>query len=166
MPVLYLLRHGVAEDASAAVADEQRELTDEGRRKTTEAAAGLRALGVAPEVILTSPLVRARQTAELTAQVLEVRTVETYPPLAPAGGAEAVVRQLKGYSGAEVMLVGHQPDLGELASYLLTGSQGLVPLPFKKGAVAAIEVGSIPPRVEGELLWFISNKQLRHIRES
>jgi phosphohistidine phosphatase SixA len=76
--------------------------------------------------------------------------------------AAAVVAGLETYAGTEsLMLVGHQPQLGELASFLLTGTQTLVPLPFKKGAVAAIEVDSLPPRVAGALLWFMSPKQLR-----
>ena len=64
------------------------------------------------------------------------------------------------------MLVGHQPDLGRLASHLLTRSSRLAPLPFKKGAVAAIHVDTIPPRVPGVLMWFMTPKQLRTVGAS
>jgi phosphohistidine phosphatase SixA len=63
------------------------------------------------------------------------------------------------------MLVGHQPGLGELASQLLTGATSVVPLPFKKGGVAAIEVAALPPRTPGTLLWFVTPKQLRAMAE-
>jgi len=122
----------------------------------------LKALEVAPEVILASPLIRAWQTAELTAGVLGKIPVQEMTALAPGAHAEEVMRQLRDYANLDsVMLVGHQPHMGELASYLLTGSSGLVPLPFKKGAVAAIEVSAIPPKLPGYLLWFAPAKLLR-----
>lgn len=162
---IYLVRHAIAEDPSPAMDDDDRRLTPQGIRKMTRAAAGLRKIGIAPNHILSSPLARAEETAEILARVLAPDLAfETCPGLAPGHPPTIVVNSLGQYRGAsELMLVGHQPGLGELASFLLTGSTGLVPLPFKKGAVAAITVGHLPPRQAGILAWFLTPKQLRTI---
>jgi len=159
---LYLVRHGIAEDAAAGTDDKDRALTSEGTRKMTRAAIGLKRLGIAPDVILSSPLRRAHETAALLAEaILPNRAIEIYEPLAPGTAAEELMRGLRSHRAVHhLMLVGHQPDLGELASHLLTGSVTLVPLPFKKGAVAAIDVPALPPRASGLLLWFLTSKQL------
>ena len=162
---LYLVRHGIAEVGDQSTADADRRLTEEGTRKMTGAARGLKRLGVAPDAILSSPLRRAAETAARIAAVVAPDVdVQTYRPLAPGQGAKAVLRGLAGHRGAQqLILVGHQPDLGELASYLLSGSPDVVPLPFKKGAVAAIRVESLPPRAAGQLEWFLTPRQLRAI---
>jgi phosphohistidine phosphatase len=163
---IYLVRHAIAADASADTPDSDRALTAEGTRKMTRAAIGLKHLGIVPDVVLSSPLRRAQETAAvLVARLASGLAVEIYQPLAPGTAPAELVRGLRPYRTVRhLMLVGHQPDLGELASYLLTGSAGLAPglapLPFKKGAVAAIEVSSIPPRANGVLLWFLTAKQL------
>lgn len=160
---VYIMRHGIAEDRSADGSDAERRLTDEGRKKVLGAARGLRSLGVNPDVILSSPLPRAMETATLAASVFELGVdVETCIALGGEEEASAVVAELAGHRGVgSIMLVGHQPQLGEIASFLLTGSPSVVPLPFKKGSVAAIEVEGLPPRSSGWLLWFSTPKQLR-----
>jgi len=162
---IYLVRHGIAALASADTQDSDRALTAEGTRKMTHAAMGLHRLDVVPEVVLSSPLRRAQETASVLASALGPDvTVEIYQPLAPGSAPVEVLRGLRPYRTVHnLMLVGHQPDLGELASYLLTGSPELVPLPFKKGAIAAIEVATLPPRANGVLRWFLTPKQLRAV---
>jgi phosphohistidine phosphatase len=161
---LYVMRHGIAEDAQPGQGDEARALTEEGLRKTRAAAAGLRQLGVAPQLILTSPLRRAVQTAEIVADVLDSGKPEIFPQLAPGYGASETFRHLPSKGRLhQVFLVGHQPDLGELAAYLLTGDPHLAPLPFKKAAVAAIAVDALPPTHGGLLEWFLTGRQLRAI---
>ena len=164
MTTLFLVRHGIAEDG-LGIDDGARQLTDDGRRRMGKVARGLKELGVQPQVFLASPLVRAQQTAAILAAILAPRlAVETCAPLAIGGDLDEVLAELGAYRGmGEVMLVGHQPSLGELASLLLTGEPYRVPLPFKKGAVAAIEVGALPPRAPGELLWFVPSKLLRGV---
>ena len=163
--VLYLVRHGIAEDASSTGSDADRCLTDDGVRKMRRAARGLRRLGIVPDAVLTSPLRRAEQTATILAEVLSRDlTVERYPPLEPGHAAKEVLDGLSQYARARhIVLVGHQPDLGRLASHLLTGAANRAPLAFKKGAVAAIEVASLPPQGAGELQWFLTPSQLRAI---
>jgi phosphohistidine phosphatase len=162
---LYLVRHGIAAPARPNMVDADRALTEEGTRKTTRVAHGLRVLKVRPEAILSSPLRRAQETAEIIGAVLAPKVlVEICPPLAFGHEPREVVRSLRAHRGAEqVMLVGHQPDMGELASFLLSGSSNLVRLLFKKAAAAAITVPSLPPRSAGVLEWFLTPTQLKLI---
>ena len=161
--VIYLVRHGIAGPATEGGSDADRALTPEGQRKMRRIATGLKRLGVAPDIVLSSPLRRAQETAAVVASgLMSDPSVEIYPPLAPGHAALEVLKGLRPHRTArELMLVGHEPDMGLLASHLLTGSAPLAPLPFKKGAVAAIRVDSVPPRAAGELLWFMAPKQLR-----
>ncbi len=163
--VLYLVRHGIAGPAPAGMSDSDRVLTADGKRKMRRIAVGLKRLGVAPDAVLSSPLRRAEETAVIVANAMAGQlAVEIYPLLAPGYAATEVLKGLRPHRAAQqLVLVGHQPDLGQLASHLLTRSPDLAPLPFKKGAVAAIRVDAIPPRTPGELLWFITPKHLRAV---
>ena len=163
--VMYLVRHGIAGPAPSGMSDNDRALTPDGERKMRRIALGLKRLGVAPDVVLSSPLRRAEETAALVANALARQLhVEIYPLLAPGYGAAEVLKGLHPHRSArELVLVGHQPDMGQLASHLLTRSSSLAPLPFKKGAVAAIRVDAIPPRAPGVLMWFMTPKQLRTV---
>jgi phosphohistidine phosphatase len=160
--VLYLVRHGIAEEATPDGDDAERALTGEGRKRMKDVARGLRQSGVAFDLIVTSPLRRARETADiLHAELAPETKVRVFDALENGHSAEEVLRGLPHGRAHAIALVGHQPSLGELASYLVTGSPSLVPLPFKKGGVAAISVASLPPRVPGTLEWFLTPKQLR-----
>jgi phosphohistidine phosphatase len=166
--VIYLVRHGIAGPAPGERSDIDRALTPDGRRKMRRIAVGLKRLGVAPDVVLSSPLRRAEETAVVVVKTLaRQRHVDIYPLLAPGHGAAEVLKGLHPYRAArELVLVGHQPDLGQLASHLLTRSARLAPLPFKKGAVAAIRVDTVPPGAPGVLMWFMTPKQLRALGTS
>ncbi len=163
--VIYLVRHAIAGPATDGMSDADRALTADGHRKMQRAAAGLKYLDVKPDVVLSSPLRRAQETAAIVAsELMSESSVEIYPPLAPGHRIEDVYKGLRPYRSArEVVLVGHEPDMGGLASHLLTGTDTLVTVPFKKGAVAAIQVESVPPRSAGVLLWFMTPKQLRSV---
>ena len=129
--MLWLLRHGDAADGSP---DAERELTPQGREQSKTAGAALAALGVELDACLSSPKVRAAQTAELACEALGVE-----PALEPklAGGpfdAEALAAGL----GDEVLLVGHDPDFS-MAVHSLTGAQ----VRMKKGGLAGIEKGEL-----------------------
>ena len=135
---IYIVRHGIAEEVSGDGSDEARALTSEGKKKMKEAAAGFAKLKRTVDRIYASPLVRARQTAEILATELSIK-VEEMKELAPGNRAGAVcgrVRSIK--DGQSIMLVGHEPNCSELASYLLLGSDG-VQVEFKKGAICLIE---------------------------
>jgi phosphohistidine phosphatase len=162
---IYLLRHGIAGPPPPGMGDGDRRLTPEGERKLHRIAMGLKRLGIVPDAVLSSPLLRAQETAALVVAVLAPEvSVEIYPRLAPGHAPADVLSGLQRYRGAtHLMLVGHQPDLGQLASHLLTGSSADVALDFKKGGAAAIAVASLPPRAAGVLLWFMTPQQLRAI---
>ncbi len=162
--LLYLVRHAIAESKGQA-ADADRRLTIEGARRMQRAALGLKRLGIVPDLILSSPLRRAEETAGILVPILAPDLpIEIYPPLAPGNPIPEVIGGLRVYRRARhLVLVGHQPALGELASQLLTGSRSLLPLPFKKGGAAAIELTTLPPRAAGQLKWFVTAKELRLI---
>jgi phosphohistidine phosphatase len=126
--VIWLLRHGDAEDGEGKP-DAERELTEKGRRQATAAGKALAELGVKLDVCLTSPKVRARETAELACGELGVK-VEDDDRL--AGGDFDPVEVAAGRG--EVMLVGHEPDFSQAVA-LVTGSR----VKMKKGGVAAID---------------------------
>lgn len=158
---LYIVRHGVAEESTALGSDAARALTDEGRKKMARAARGLASLDVRPDAILTSPLVRARQTAEVLAETLRpadgVAEVKWLEPGVPP--AEAV-RQLARLKCDAVMVVGHVPDVGALASLLLAGKPS-VEIVFKKGAVCALSFAGRARAGRGRLEWLLQPKHLR-----
>ncbi|MEP7339839.1 MAG: phosphohistidine phosphatase SixA [Acidobacteriota bacterium] len=167
---LYLMRHGIAADLGEGgiINDADRPLTLEGRARMKQAAAGLRELDLKFNVILTSPLLRCRQTAEAVAEVLDLQhRVKIIDSLAPGrafatgeGGHAEIFLELGAYQFDRALLVGHMPDMSELASYLLAGNRNLN-IAFKKGTLCQIEVTSLPPRGPGLLRWMLSPKQMR-----
>jgi phosphohistidine phosphatase len=157
---LFLVRHGIAEDVSKSGRDADRELTAEGRHKTRRAARGLRALGVQPTALLASPLVRARETAEIIAGSLGCEP-ETWKALACGIDHERVTREIDGrFPGGSIVLVGHEPDLGELLSFWLTGSIEGFATHFRKGAVACVSGAQLPPQRRAVLEWLLTADQL------
>jgi phosphohistidine phosphatase len=157
---LYLVRHGVAEDHAASGRDADRALTKSGRDKTEKAARGLEALEVTPAIILTSPLVRTRETAEIIADRLGGIAVEDCDAIQPGIDHAAVARLLaRRLRDGNLMLVGHEPDMSELFSFLLTGARS-VQSHFKKGTVACLSAGELPPDGLAALEWLMHTSQL------
>ena len=160
--ICYLVRHGIAEARSPERADGERALTAEGIRKMRQAVAGLHRLDVKPGAIWSSPLCRAQETADLLATGLEIKSSAICAALAPEGDQTALLAAMR-TAPAPLMLVGHQPDLGMLASRLLTGDADGVFLSFKKGGVACITWNGHEPAGHGQLEWFLTPAQLRLI---
>ena len=162
---LYLIRHGLAEERGDAWPDDtKRPLTNEGTSGLRKAARGLARLGVSVEVVLSSPLVRARQTAEIVAAGLDPRpSLVNVDSLAPDGTYGAVVADLEKHARkVRIALVGHEPAIGELAARLI-GSRH--PIEFKKGAVCRIDVENLPPVGPGDLRWMLTPKILRALKK-
>ena len=162
---LYFVRHGLAEERGDAWPDDaKRPLTDEGVSRMRKAARGLARLGISVEVVLTSPLVRARQTAELLAAGLAPRpSLVNVDSLAPDGSYAAVIADLEKHARKSRMaLVGHEPMIGELAARLI-GSRH--PIEFKKGAVCRIDLEDLPPAGPGDLRWLLTPKILRALKK-
>ncbi|MFI5175320.1 MAG: phosphohistidine phosphatase SixA [Terriglobia bacterium] len=164
---IYLLRHGVAvEHGTRGITEEQRPLTPEGAAKMRTAAEGMKKFGVAFDALLTSPLERARQTADIVASVYGAKDrLKDVPALKPGLSVEKLWQALKPYSEMRrVMIVGHEPDLSQLAAILLTGHADGLDLQLKKGALCLIEIDSLPPKGRGQLCWLLTGKQFRMMK--
>jgi phosphohistidine phosphatase len=160
----YLVRHAIAEPRGSRWPDDtRRPLSRGGVRRFTEVARGLRALGVECERVLTSPLVRATQTARLLSKGLGGRPrMSVTAALAPGVAAARVVAECSRLAGARrVALVGHEPDLGVLAAFLV-GARA--PFPLKKGGICRIDVPAhrVGPGT-GTLVWFAPPRLLRRV---
>ena len=172
MPVLYLVRHAIAAERGPKYPkDDVRPLTREGKARMKDVVAGWRKLKPGLDLILTSPLVRAQSTAEIVRDGLrhDVR-LERFPALAPGHRPHEVAAALaklpnagkkgKGKEVSAVALVGHEPDLGQLAAWLIGAK---APIPFKKGGIARIDVGELPPKQNGQLIWHATPRLLREL---
>ena len=160
---LYLIRHGVAAERGSDYPDDsKRPLTNDGIAKLRREAKALVALGVDFDQIISSPLVRTKQTADVFAQILPSNPpVATSDALAPAGTPTAVFQELaKHMRKGRVALVGHEPNIGELAARLI-GARN--PLEFKKGAICRIDFEVLPPKGQGMLCWFVTPRILRKL---
>jgi phosphohistidine phosphatase len=161
---LYLIRHGVAAERGEAYPDDsKRPLTTRGIAKLREEAKGLGWLQVGFDLIITSPLTRTKQTADVLAESLHGKPpVVASDALAPAGTPAAVIQEIAKHARlARIALVGHEPNLGELAARLI-GARS--PIEFKKGAVCRIDFDVLPPKGIGQLRWFMPPKALRKLR--
>jgi phosphohistidine phosphatase len=146
---LYFMRHGIAEDGTP---DAERALTKEGVNNTKLAAQKLKALGVSVAHLYSSPLVRARQTAEIVAQALNTE-VEIRDEVGPGFSITAVQAMVSDVDREDsVMFVGHEPDFSTTITSLVGGR-----IVMKKGGLARVDVISDQPLL-GKLVWLIAPK--------
>jgi phosphohistidine phosphatase len=158
---LYLVRHGLAAEQGVEYPnDDDRPLTEEGIERLRQQVAGLRSLDVRLERILTSPLVRAVQTAEILAAGVECTApLVVVDALRPDARFEALTAALSGLGNDRaVALVGHMPSIGMFAARLI-GAMGS--LQFKKGGVCRIDADTLPPSGAGQLQWLVPPRVLR-----
>jgi phosphohistidine phosphatase len=155
---IYLLRHGIAEDAPAGQPDSERALTSDGRKKLRSVLRTAASAGVAPSLILTSPYKRALQTAQLAAEILEYKgDMLRTKALEPSSVPKAVWDEIRVHKDeAGILLSGHEPLFSRLMAYLL-GSPNLQ-VDFKKGAIACIELDRFPAEPHGVLRWILTPK--------
>ena len=163
---VYLVRHAIAFDPDVAAwpDDRDRPLTPGGEKKLRRAARGLRELVPRVDVLLSSPLTRAWQTAQIlhakAAWPAPVRFDELEPGRQPAD----VVEALQPHSGMQSLaLVGHEPSLHELAAYLLSGDPTSIRLTMKKGGVAYLSFPNPLQAAGAELEWLLSPRLLRNL---
>jgi phosphohistidine phosphatase len=146
---LIILRHGTAEDFNAD-GDGARNLIEKGRHQARDAGELLKASGLLPEIVLTSPLVRARQTAEEFCHAAGIPGPVTLPWLASGMNRETALDELVAFREfSRVAIVGHEPDLSELIQYVL-GAHGYA-IEMKKGSIACIRIS--PPAKSGTLIY-------------
>ena len=160
---VYLVRHGLAAERGDAWPDDsKRPLVQRGIVRLRQAAAALTRLDITFDVILTSPLTRARQTADLLAAGLAGRPpIHSIDSLSPGGSYAAFVDDLARHGRrSHIACVGHEPDLGQFAARLIGGR---APIEFKKGAICRIDVDALPLSGPGHLRWFVTPRMLRRI---
>ncbi len=160
---VYLIRHGIAAERGKDWPDDsKRPLTSEGLLSLRKEARALNKLDVSFDQIISSPLVRTRQTADVFSEELKGRPPIVFSDaLAPAGTPAAVMQELAKHARkGKLALVGHEPNLGELAAELI-GARA--PLEFKKGGICRIDFDVLPPKGTGRLRWFVTPKMLRKV---
>ena len=155
---IYILRHGIAEEGSARTPDFKRELTGEGRKKLSGVLRLARRAGVQPELVISSPLVRAVQTAEMAREVLQVEAaVNETRALVPGGSPRNVWEELRGLRNLEaVLLAGHEPLLSALTAWLLGAPE--LHVHMVKAAMVSIEMDQFGGEPHGILRWMVTPK--------
>jgi phosphohistidine phosphatase len=151
---LYILRHGDAVDrvTGGYARDADRPLTDEGRAEVLGVAGGLSRIGVTLDLLLTSPLVRAAQTAEIVASVVTVASGPTTCPALAGGELREILDAAR--AGRRTMVVGHMPSLGELASWLAWGDPSLT-LSLRTAGLCRVDLADGQQPGQGDLRWLL-----------
>jgi phosphohistidine phosphatase len=167
---LLVIRHAIAEERAAAEKagrpDAERALTKAGRRKMQGAAEGLRRVEKRVDVLGSSPLVRAQQTAEIVGAAYGKLAVATVDALKPGKSVKGVLGWVQGQpDDATVALVGHEPQLGILIGWLLTGQRQQAFIDFGKGSACLLEFVDGVQAGRAKLLWMLKPGQLRRLGE-
>ncbi len=160
-----LFRHGIAAERDEwEGSDADRPLTERGAKRVAQAAVGLSRLDVQPTYILSSPLVRAIETAKIAHSSLRVRTavriVDELLPDAPPNRLLSILHEIPPESC--VLCIGHEPHLGMVASVLLSGRTS-ASFPLKKAGACQIELSALVKPGQGLLRWWLTPSQLRAI---
>jgi phosphohistidine phosphatase len=163
---LYLMRHGiaVARDEPGISSDSERPLSPKGIKRLRRSAKGLARLNIPFSKVLTSPALRARQTAEIVTQSLGLEAkLEEISGLAPESTVDHLMLGLARFDGLEdILLVGHEPLMSDAAAFLLlNNAKASLNIRFRKGGLCCIEVTELPPNEPGVLEWHLTPKQLR-----
>ena len=161
---LYILRHGIAVESGTPgyERDADRPLTPEGERKLGQIAEAMQQLELSFDVILSSPYLRARQTAEIVAEALNARKkLELSDALTPGGSTRKLVEYLNRLDPVpeNVLLVGHEPYLSGLVSLLAAGSESTF-VALKKGGLCRIAIESLKHGRCGFLMWLLTPRQM------
>ena len=162
---LYLMRHGIAAtvEQSGIDSDNERPLTPKGIKRMRRAAEGLRRLKLPVDAVVTSPLLRARQTAEIVAEAFGLEGhLEEIPELAPQHSVDRLISAVTRFSDKKhLLLVGHNPLLSQAFSFLIADNEIALTIELKKGGLCRIEIDSLPPPSPATLHWVLTPKQLR-----
>ena len=161
---LYIVRHGIAEGVREGGADADRALTRKGRKRSRWAAECLARVGCRPDCIATSPLRRARQTADVLAGVLCPGTKpQEWDSLSPDGDVGGLTACLRELGCRTAVVVGHMPGVAEMASQLIAG-EGSAEIVFKKAGACRIDFDGEPSEGAGRLVWLMQPRQFADLR--
>ena len=155
---VHLLRHGIAEDGHTGMPDGDRALTSEGRKRLRQVLQTAAKAGVKPTLILSSPLKRALQTAEVAKRTFgyQGQIVHT-KALAPGSSVEQVWEEIRAHRDeGSLLLTGHNPQFEHLAGFLLGHSN--LKIDFKKGAILRVDIESFGAEPRGILRWCLTAK--------
>jgi phosphohistidine phosphatase len=165
---IYMIRHAIAiDEGSPEYADDsQRPLSDKGKKKMRQIAKGLRALGVDFDLILSSPYIRAKETAEILADVFKVKKdVEFSDNLIPMGDPDLLISEMnEKYSADSIALVGHEPHLTALIGLLVSGNASM-DMSLKKGGVCRLSTDDLHHTRKAALEWLLTPGILVEIGE-
>jgi phosphohistidine phosphatase len=162
---LYLLRHAAAAPQRPGESDTQRPLTPRGIARMRRCVGGMAAMGLEFDHILTSPLLRARQTADLVSRLLpDAPRPAICPPLGIGGAAAQVVAAVAALRppARSVLLVGHEPDMGRLASLLNSGTPR-ASIRFGKAGLCCLDVSTVRAGLCAEMRWLLTGRMLRRM---
>lgn len=164
---LWVLRHAIAisRDDPECPADPLRALTEKGRRRQERAAQGLLRLGIAPERIISSPYVRARETAEIVADALGFprEAIEESSALEPGEDPRGILVELRADPSSPTLVCGHAPHVDRLVARVVGAAHPITEL--KKGGVACLELPG-GPSAHGTLCWLLTSRALRRLASS
>ncbi len=166
MTELYILRHGIAvPHGTPGIAEDDRPLTPKGETRCEQIGRGLAEFGLEVDRIVTSPLIRARRTAQIVAEELgKIDDLEIAPELGAENSAETIRDWLRERSEERLMIVGHNPSLSDLVGLLTLGETGKLPVELKKGGIAALST-TVPMRARYQLDWIATPGLLRRIKD-
>ena len=159
---LFILRHGDAGKRSAAFRDDsKRPLTVDGKKEIEEISKGMLVLGIEPEYIFTSPLLRSKQTAEIVYNNLKCKNqITEMDELKPEGNKLQLYKKFSTLKqDSSVIIIGHEPFLSELVGDAISGGGSRIDL--KKGGLVRIRIISLLPKIQGELRWLLTPKHLK-----
>jgi phosphohistidine phosphatase len=164
---LFLLRHGIAAEPGVAgyEPDSKRPLTSKGKDRLREAVRAMKVLDLSFDLILSSPFLRAKQTADIIANRLKLRKKLAFSEdLTPAGNPRLLIQQLNQFrpEPENVLLVGHEPYLGRLVGLLAAGNTSLE-LDFKKGGLAKLEAEYLLYGRCAKLVWLLTPRLMELI---
>lgn len=165
---LLLIRHAIAEErddfARTGKDDRLRPLTDEGRKKMKQVARGLCELVPEIDLLVTSPLTRAAQTGAILDSVYGGLKVQEIEELSPESTPAEFLLWLRQHQEKMIGAVGHEPSLGQILSWLLTGTERRL-LAFRKGGACLLELPQEVSAGTATLLWALTPTQLRQLAE-
>jgi phosphohistidine phosphatase len=160
---LFILRHGEAEPRAADIDEFDRALTSKGREDVRKVAAWIKSADLSFDLIATSPLKRARETAEIVAKSLGKKS-EIWPSLAPEGGRKALVLEISQLEGTgSLLIVGHEPLLSTFIRQVIAGDDRASIL-LAKGGMARIKNVTIADPIAGDLHWLITPRLVQTLK--